>query len=109
MGVNILRKDGEAAAAQGRVGHEAHERTANEYVALVLGLALDELGGLVGELRVERAHCQVVLAGDKDGVEGGGRVDAVDHEGLRLHLAGRLLGELLEGEGRGEALGGGAE
>ena len=107
--VNVLGKDGELAALERRVCHESNDGPAHEGVALALCLALDELRSLLRDLRVERAHGKVVLAGDEDGIEGRCGVHAVDDVGLGLHLAGGLLGKLLEGERGGETLGRGAE
>ncbi len=107
--VDVLGEDGELAAPERGVCHEANDGPAHERVALALRLALDELRGLLVNLRVEGAHGEVVLAGDEDRVERGCGVDAVDDVGLGLHLAGGLLGELLEGERRSEALGRGAK
>ena len=99
-GVDVLGEHGELTRLERRVDHEADERGAHEAVALLLGLGAHELGDLAGELGVIGRQELIVIGGDEHGVEGGGGVDAVDDQGLVLHLAGRLLGELLEGEGR---------
>ena len=99
-GVDVLGEHGELTRLERRIDHEADERGAHEAVALLLGLGAHELGDLAGELGVIGRQELIVIRGDEHGVEGGGGVDAVDDQGLVLHLAGRLLGELLKGEGR---------
>ena len=58
--VLVVREVVEVAHEEERGDHETHERLAYERVSLALRLGGDEIGRLVGDLLVERAHEAVV-------------------------------------------------
>ena len=107
--VDVVGEHGKAAAAQGRVDHEAGQRLADEHVALACGFGLDEVRDLGGELGIQGLDDAVVISRHEDRDQRGRGVDAIDDKGLLLHLARGALGKLPKGEGHGDALLGGTK